>query len=151
MRRKDKEIIELSEIESIINRSLVCRLAMSDENGPYMVPLCFGYHDNSLYFHCANTGKKIDMIQKNKRVCFEFDIDCEIIKTDKPCKWTMKYKSVIGFGNASLIKDLPSRQKALDIIIGHYGGKSFAYSESKIKNITVIKVSIESMTGKSSG
>lgn len=150
MRRKDKEIIQFTEIESIISRCQVCRLAMSDENGPYMVPLCFGYHNNKLYFHCARQGKKIDILKKNSRVCFEFDIDYKIIKTDKACKWGMEYKSVIGFGKASFIKDLPSKQKAMDIIMGHYGGKSDVFSESELKRIRVIKVAIDSMTGKSS-
>ena len=60
----------------------------------------------------------------------------------------MKYKSVIGFGHASFIKDLPSKQKALDIITAHYGGTSFVFSESELKNTTVIMVTIGSMTGK---
>ena len=42
MRRKDKEITNRAEMESIIRRSMVCRLALADENLPYLVPLCFG-------------------------------------------------------------------------------------------------------------
>lgn len=148
MRRKDKEITDNAEIESIICRSMVCRLAMADKNRPYIVPLCFGYKDNTLYFHSSGQGKKLDMLKKNNLVCFEFDIDYEPIKSDKVCEWGMKYKSVIGFGKASFIEDFESKRRALDIIIQHYSGESFDYPEAKIKNTVIIKVKIEHMTGK---
>ena len=95
MRRSEKEITDKLAIEKIINASLVCRLALSDGNQPYIVPLCFGYQDRTLYFHSALEGKKIDILKKNKRTCFEFDVNSEIIKAEKACKWGMKYQSVI--------------------------------------------------------
>ena len=150
MRRKDKEITDKSEIESIIRRSMVCRLAMADKNRPYIVPLCFGYKSNTLYFHSAGQGKKLDMLKKNNSVCFEFDIDYELIKSDKACEWGMKYKSVIGFGKASFIEDVESKRRALDIIIQQYSDQSFVYPEIKIKHTVIIQIKIEHMTGKCS-
>jgi len=151
MRRKDKEIPDKTEIESIILRSSVCRLALADQNQPYIVPLSFGYEDNKLYFHSAPSGKKLDIIKKNNRVCFEFDIDCEVITSDKACKWGMKYKSVIGFGTASFIENFDSKCRALDIIMRQYSDRSFEYPENKVKNTVVIQVEIAHMTGKQSG
>jgi nitroimidazol reductase NimA-like FMN-containing flavoprotein (pyridoxamine 5'-phosphate oxidase superfamily) len=148
MRRADKEITSKAAIEGIISRSLVCRLALADENQPYIVPLCFGYKDNSLYFHSAVQGKKIDIIKKNNRVCFEFDIDSEVIKADKACEWGLQYKSVVGFGQASFLEDSESKRRALDIIMKQYSGESSAYPEAKLKHTVIIKVDIQHMTGK---
>ncbi len=148
MRRADREITGKATIEGIIRRSRVCRLALADENRPYIVPLCFGYKDNSLYFHSAVQGKKIDIIKKNNRVCFEFDIDSEVIKADKACEWGMQYKSVVGFGQASFLEDSESKRQALDIIMQQYSGESSAYLEAKLKHTVIIKVDIEHMTGK---
>ncbi len=53
MRWKDREISDESGIEAIINKAVVCRLGIVNGNTPYVVPLCFGYHDNKLYFHSA--------------------------------------------------------------------------------------------------
>jgi nitroimidazol reductase NimA-like FMN-containing flavoprotein (pyridoxamine 5'-phosphate oxidase superfamily) len=151
MRRKEKEITDRAIIESIILRSSVCRLAFSEGDRPYIIPLCFGYKDNTLYFHCAREGKKLNILKKNNNVCFEFDIDHEIVEAEDACKWGMKFRSVIGFGKASFIDDLKSRRRALDIIMQHYSGRSFAYAEVAVRNIAVIRVRIESMTGKKSG
>ena len=151
MIRKDRLIKDPQEVEALIQRALVCRLAMADENGPYVVPLCFGYHRGSLYFHTGLKGKKLDILEKNNKVCFEFDLDHEIKQSVNACEWSMKYKSVIGFGKATIIRDHPVKQKTLDIIMQHYSDKSFKYPEEKIRNIFIIKVDIESITGKQSG
>ncbi|QTA89762.1 pyridoxamine 5'-phosphate oxidase family protein [Desulfonema magnum] len=148
MRRKDKEITNRAEIESVIERSEVCRLGLADDGYPYVVPLCFGYKDNSLYFHSAQKGRKTDILRKNNKVCFEFDIDHEIKSDENACKWGMKYKSVIGFGEASFPDDPESKRKALDIIMRHYSDRSFDYSETKLKNTLIIKVDIQQVTGK---
>ena len=64
MRRKEREISDRNEIEAVILQADVCRLAMVDEASPYIVPLNFGFADNSLYFHSAHKGRKVDILKK---------------------------------------------------------------------------------------
>jgi nitroimidazol reductase NimA-like FMN-containing flavoprotein (pyridoxamine 5'-phosphate oxidase superfamily) len=64
MRRHEREITDKKEIEAIIRKALVCRLAMVDGDKPYVVPLCFGYADHTLFFHSAGEGKKLEIIKK---------------------------------------------------------------------------------------
>lgn len=152
MRKKDKEIKDKKLIEFIMKRATVCRIGLSENNVPYIVPLSFGYKDNCLYFHSAKEGKKIDMIRRNNNACFEIDIDSEVVKGENACGWTMKYYSIIGFGRAFLIEDFEEKRKVLDIVMEHYAGKSsLEYSEQAVNNAAIIKVEIESMTGKKSG
>ena len=150
MRKKEKEINEKAAIEAIIKKSLVCRLALSDNNSPYIVPLCFGYKDRVLYFHSSQKGKKIDIIKRNPKVCFEFDTDTEIVKAEDACHWSMRYRSIIGFGRAVLLEDTEEKRKALKIIMGQYSDRIFQFDDAILKKMGVIKVEIESMTGKQS-
>ncbi len=150
MRKKEKEIMEKSEIEAVIQKSIVCRLGLSDNNVPYIVPLCFGYKDNTIYVHGSLKGRKTDIIQKNQNVCFEFDIDTQIVEDENACKWAMKYKSVIGFGKALFLKEPDKKQKALKIIMNQYSNKLFKFPEKSINSTMVIKIEIERMTGKQS-
>jgi nitroimidazol reductase NimA-like FMN-containing flavoprotein (pyridoxamine 5'-phosphate oxidase superfamily) len=151
MRRKDRAIGELAEIELILRRSLVCRLGLAEENRPYIVPLSFGFKNNILYFHSAPEGKKIEILRKNAKVCFEFDLDHEVVADEEGCKWGMKYRSVIGFGKAYILEDIQEKKEGLDAIMEHYSGTTYEYPEAAINNTVVIKVEIESMTGKESG
>ncbi|MCF8080667.1 MAG: pyridoxamine 5'-phosphate oxidase family protein [Desulfobacterales bacterium] len=150
MRRKDKQIDDPAVIESIIRRSLVCRLAMTDGLHPYVVPISFGYRGRCLYFHSAGEGKKIELLRENPRVCFEFDCDLNLKKSDRPCRWGMKFKSVVGFGTARFIEDPAQKREALSVIMAHYAGERFELPDEEIRRTTVFCVKIEQMTGKQS-
>jgi uncharacterized protein len=151
MRKKEKEITDPAAIESIIQRSMVCRLAMAEDNRPYVVPLCFGYRGRTLYFHCAREGKKTDILRKNNQVCVEFDIDQELVTTEEACKFDMKYRSVIAFGKAYLVEKPEERRTGLEAIMQHYAGKPFSYPDETVGKTMVIRVEVESLTGKKAG
>lgn len=148
MRRKDKEMTDPDAIVSVIRRSTVCRLGMSDNDQPYVVPMSFGYKDAAVYFHCAPEGRKMDILRKNPRVCIEFDVDCRLKTGDSACKWGFFFQSAIAFGVAAFIEDLTEKQAALDIIMRQYSSEAFTYPESALEKIVVIKVSITELTGK---
>jgi uncharacterized protein len=150
MRRKDKEILDQAEILAVIAKSTVCRLALCDKDQPYIIPMCFGLDGQCLYFHCAREGRKLDMINSNPNVCFEFDIDTEIVP-GTGCDIGMRYRSVIGFGKASIVESDEERMRALDVIISHYDGKAAYYPSAVVAKTAIFRVDIESMTGKKSG
>ncbi len=151
MRRKDKEIKDKAEMEVIIKKAKVCRIAMCDGNIPYVVPVNFGYNDNSFYFHSATEGKKIEILKRNNNVCVEIDLEHEIIIEKMPCVSGTKYKSIIGFGKASLIENFEEKKNAMNIILNHCSeGKTFEFQEKHLKRVVLFKILIEQMTGKNS-
>ncbi len=154
MRRSDKEIKDKKCIEKILKKATVCRIALCDENKPYIVPMNFGFNDNCIYLHSARKGRKIDLIMENNNICFEAEIKTEILRSDNVCNWGMKYYSVIGFGKAQFIENEAEKINALDIIMQKYNPnshKSFEYSKSALDKTVLIKVEIENLTGKKSG
>ncbi len=151
IRRHDKQMTEKRQIEHVIQNCLVCRLALSNENMPYIVPMCFGYRENTLYFHSFPKGYKIDILKINSNVCFEFDMDVALKTAEKPCNFGMTFKSVIGFGRAEFIADPKEKAEALNIIMDRYSPGNWSYSEKRIKATAVFKVRIEKITGKQAG
>jgi hypothetical protein len=150
MRRKDREITDRSVIDDIIRRSRVCRLALCDGGLPYLVPLCFGYDGSHLYFHAASQGKKTDILASSRRVCFEFDILHEIVTSDQPCGWGMRYESVVGFGAAEILNDPDAKAQALGWIMMQYGGPHGPFPRGSLEETQVIRVEIHEITGKAS-
>ncbi len=151
MRRKDKQISDLSEIEGIIRKATVCFLALCDDAEPYVVPLNFGYADGRLYFHSARQGRKLDVIRRNDRVAFALASETAVVGADSPCGWTARYRSVAGRGRAAVVEDPLEIEAALDLIMAHYGGSRGGYDPPHLARICVIRVDIEEMTGKRSG
>ncbi len=148
MRRSEREIKDRAVIDAIIRHCLVCRLGLSDAVEPYIVPLCFGYDGEALYFHSASDGRKIDILRKNSRVCFEFDIPEGMREAEQGCRWGIKYRSVIGFGTAEIVDDQEDKKKALGIIMAQYSDKEYIFPEDVVTKTTVIKVVIARVTGK---
>lgn len=151
MRREEKEITDIAEIEKVIKKAICCRIGLVDEDEPYVVPVCFGYERNAIYFHGALEGRKAELIKKNSKVCFEIDTDVAVVKSEKPCGWTMKYKSVIGMGRASILENDEEKSHALKLIMQQYSEGEFSFSNSALDSVLVVKVNIESITGKQSG
>ena len=151
MRRKDKEVMDPQKSEAIIERALVLRVALLDELYPYLVPVNFVYRKGRFYFHSAPEGKKLDLIKRNNRICFETEADVAVMKGDVPCKWSTRYASVIGFGRAHLIQDAEEKRKGLEIIFRHYAASPFEVPNSSLAQIAVIEIEVESMTAKVSG
>jgi uncharacterized protein len=152
MRRSDKEIKNSQEIANIMEKALVCRIALVDDDYPYIVPVNFVMRDNHLYFHSAAEGKKIAMLKKNNRVSFEADDRVEIVRGDSPCFWGTKYLSVIGFGRAFLIDEIEEKKKALNCLMEKYSGKKdFSYQEEALKKVIIVDVQVDNITGKKSG
>jgi len=152
MRRSDKEITDSKEIAVIMEKAAVCRIALVDNGSPYIVPVNFVVRDNHLYFHSSRDGRKIDLLRKNNRVCFEIDINTKIVKGDAPCSCGTRYLSVIGFGRAFFLEKATEKKKALNYLMEKYAGKgSFTYKSEVLEKVAVISVRIEKITGKKSG
>ena len=62
----------------------------------------------------------------------------------------MQYQSVIGFGKAVLLEDMAEKQKAVGIIVRQYSDKTLQLPDTTLRKTVVIKVPIDSMTGKRS-
>jgi len=152
MRRKEKEITDHTEITDILMSNTICRIALSDDTAPYIVPMNYGYRDNSLYLHSSRQGKKIDIIRKNNRVCFEITDSVEIAESDRACKFGTRYRSVIGFGEIFHIEGQKDKSAALQIIMEqHTGTREWNFDAGMVEKIAVLEIRISSITGKKSG
>jgi nitroimidazol reductase NimA-like FMN-containing flavoprotein (pyridoxamine 5'-phosphate oxidase superfamily) len=143
-----RKITDIEEIEGIINKAIVCHIGLVDGDEPYVVPVCFGYERNALYFHSALKGRKVELIKKNNKVCFEMETDVEIKRAEEACDWGIKYMSVIGVGRAYILEKEDEKSYALDLITKRYAGEALSFPKSELGKTLVMRVDIESVTGK---
>ena len=79
------------------------------------------------------------------------EMNVELVKADMPCNNSVKYQSVIGFGKASILESAQEKTEALNLLMNKYMGKAPpAYPEKALNSVCVIKIDIDSMTGKQS-
>lgn len=151
MRKTNQEIKDKSVLDEILTNSKICRLGMIDNGLPYVLPFNFGYHENCIYIHSAPEGKKIDILKKNPLVCFEVEQQADIVEDEIACKWSTLYQSVVGYGNVQLVTEFEEKKHGLEIIMTQHGYKGKMEFETKeVEFIVILKLQIESMTGKQS-
>jgi nitroimidazol reductase NimA-like FMN-containing flavoprotein (pyridoxamine 5'-phosphate oxidase superfamily) len=151
MRRKEREITDRAEIDTILQSAKVMHLALADNNIPFVVPVFFAYDGTALYFHSSPAGTKIDIMKRNNTVCFEISIDHGVIESDKACDFEARHRTVIGLGKAVFVTDAAEKKKALDSIVAQFSTKKFNYPETTLSGTAVIRIDISSIKGKKHG
>lgn len=153
MRRKDREIEDREVLRSILEKADACHLAFALGDEPYIVTMNFGWEWQGeypvLYFHCAREGRKLEMMRRNPRVCFELDVGHELVTGSAPCDWGMKYSSVVGYGILSEIPDDAGRLAGLDRVMRHYGWSGgIDYRAGTLGSTTVLSLKTDELSGK---
>jgi nitroimidazol reductase NimA-like FMN-containing flavoprotein (pyridoxamine 5'-phosphate oxidase superfamily) len=147
MRRSDRAISS-AEALTILQRADYGVLSTVGEDGlPYGVPLSFVLIDQALYFHSALEGHKLDNLTTQPNVSF-----CVVGNTHiLPARFTTAFESVIVQAKASEVFG-SEKQAALEALIDKYSAEfkseGLAYIETAQLKTRVIRLAIESMTGK---
>jgi hypothetical protein len=128
------------------------RLATCNQAGePYITPLNYLFHEGKLYFHSKQTGRKLDNIAENKRVCFEVsEVEKVTVSTDRPCACSTRYTSVLVFGTARMLIGDAEKAALLNLLVGKFAaGKAFEPVEEKhAAGCAVVEIAIEEISGK---
>lgn len=62
-----------NEIEELIEKQMLCRIAFKGLDYPYIAPFQYVYMNGTLFFHFTNYGKKMKLIGKDDHVCVEIE------------------------------------------------------------------------------
>ena len=144
---KRKDIKDLNIIKDTISNCEVVRLAMCEDNTPYMVPLNYGYEfdENNnlvLYCHFANIGKKVDILLKNPNVFIEIDNQHNIIKDKNSYDCEYEYLSIMSNGKVEFIHNIYDKVHGLNKIMDH----SASNLKNKFKNEVLNKIFLLKIT-----
>lgn len=138
MRRK-QQALSHEECREILKKNTSGVLSLINEDGyPYGVPLSYSYFGDTIIFHSAPEGEKIDAINQD-----------EVHKEE----YTTYYKSVICFGRIKIIEDPIAKEEAIvNLCEKFWPEDSFEHRESIIKPVihrmAMLEFDIEHMSGK---
>ena len=150
MKRSDRQVTDQKEIDGIISRCQVCRVGMFDGEESYIVPMNFGYQRKVVFLHGARVGRRVDTLSDFPKVCVEFDHELDMVTDEETaCRWSQKYESVIGWGEAELLCNPEEKRAAFNIIMGQYAEKKeWDYPDTLIERTQIIKIPLDRMTAK---
>lgn len=147
MRRKDRRITNAEALSILEKGEYGVLSTASAKNEPYGVPLNYCVIDDSIYFHCALEGRKLDHIAANPRVSF-----CVVGKTRiLPDQFGTQYECCIVEGSAAEAAGA-EKQRALEGLLYKYSEAYFPeglkYIERLKDQTRVFKIAMKSVSGK---
>lgn len=146
-----KGITDKNIVEEILRKGEVLRLAMCADGVPYVVPLNYGYAEGTVYVHTDTKGKKIDILKKNPRVCFEVTAFSEQVwpESTPAHKCGTRYRCVVGDAQAVFVEQTQDKLHGLGVIMRQYASDWAGELDEKVVKVTcVIRLDILSMTGR---
>ncbi len=148
MRRSDRAIEKEGALHILTKGEYGVLSTVAPDNQPYGVPVNYCVVDDSIYFHCATEGHKIDNFAHNPKVSFCVIGDTCVL----PSEFGTEYESTIVFGMLGEAFD-DEKQKALDGLLRKYSNNYFKeglkYIDALKEKTRVFRISIETITGKS--
>ena len=170
MRRKDREVNKEFGLKVIDNSIYGVISTVDDDNQPYGIPLSIARDGNTLYFHSAMSGRKVNMFNKNPNVSVVFVGETkvpEIYSNDELDKilkdetkagilsskvFTTEFESAIAVGKVRLVEDEEERVRGLRLICEKYTPTKMAYFpmavKAGLKVANVYSIEIEEITAK---
>ncbi|MCM1269918.1 MAG: pyridoxamine 5'-phosphate oxidase family protein [Faecalibacterium sp.] len=128
MRKSNREVKDFEKIVSFLDSCDTVRIALFDDDYPYIVPISFGYEVIGgkivIYFHGAKVGKKQQLIAKNNKVCVEADTMNGYVNLEHGGV-TTDFQSIIGFGEVACCEG-EEKIKGLDLLMKHCGYDGFS-------------------------
>ncbi|MFX1389761.1 MAG: pyridoxamine 5'-phosphate oxidase family protein [Promethearchaeota archaeon] len=151
MRRIEKEISNKKDIVEILKSSKFAVISMCKMNEPYIVTLSYGYDEfkNTLYFHCAKEGQKIDFLNSNPLICGTviedngYEDGCGQI-----------YRSVVFRGKAVIVEELEEKKYGFNILLNQLENdpnttkEKFLKKDETYENSGMLRIDITEISGK---
>ncbi len=152
MTRREHQVTDIKEIQSILDECKVLHLGLVDGDEPYVVAMNYGYilEDEKLtiYLHAATKGYKLDVMAKNPKVFFEMDCNIIPFEGEKACQYGIAYKSIMGKGFAEMVEDVEEKKKAMSALMKTQTGKDFTFDDRMVSIVAVIKIQVSEYTAK---
>jgi hypothetical protein len=155
LRRVDREITDPAEVAAVLRNGTFTTIAMCQDGEPYLVTLSYGFDEErgALYFHMSTTGRKLDALAADPRVCATVINDRGYQHGE--CKHL--YDSVVLTGRMSLVTDPDEARHGMQVLIGHLEDDPEDVWERKAldreetwRRLGVARLDIEEITGKAS-
>ena len=122
MRRAEFDVKDKNSINEILQACEYGTLSLISEGKPYVVALNFVFFENSIFFHGAKEGKKIEAIKSNPNASFLVVKPYSFIPsyfsdTMAACPATQFFASVLFEGTISFIEDGNIKAKVLNALM----------------------------------
>lgn len=120
MRMFNRICEDQQKIHTLLSEMQTGYLGLSSGDMPYIVPLNYVWQDGNIYFHGANEGRKVDIIQKNANATFVVCDSYGTMVNPVPAETDTAYLSVMLFGKIEMVTNLSEATSIMQQLLDKY-------------------------------
>ncbi len=139
-------------IYSILDEALICHVAFTQGNEPFVIPSLYARLDDSILLHGAKASRLMKYIQEGGQVSIAVSLIDGLVVARSVFHHSVNYRSVVLFGKGTLVKAEAEKMHALQVITEHILPGRWAEARKptpkELNATTVVSIPIESASAK---
>lgn len=157
MRLAKRQVTGDKALRGILERCQTVRLGCADADGPFVVPVSYGFEWRgtadpvplTLYLHSTPEGRKARCLAAGPRVAVELDEELGVTSGPYACSYSFCYRSLMGVGTAHQVEDLAEKVRGLALVMDHMApGAPHDFKEAALARVAVFRIDVDELTGK---
>lgn len=139
-------------VYGILDQAFICHVGFTTEKGPVVIPTSYGRKDDKLYIHGSAASRMLRTLSEGVPVCVTVTLVDGIVLARSAFHHSINYRSVVVFGNATVVAEREAKLDALrviseQIIPGRWNDVR-GPNEQELKATTVLELPIEEASAK---
>lgn len=143
-------------IKEFLHRGIIAHIGHASADQPFVTPTNYWYDEQNhrIIFHSNIAGRTRSNLETNPKVCLEVSEFGRMLPANTALEFGIQYRSVMLFGNVSIIDDEAEKTECLYGLLKKYfpqmtPGKEYRpITVQELIRTTVYTIQIESWTGK---
>ena len=104
---------------AILDEGMVAHVGFDTDDGPTVIPMTYARMDNEIVLHGAVASRWLSSFEKGKPVSICVTLLDGLVLAQSAFSHSMNYRSVVCFGNATVVTDDETKQRAFRAFLEH--------------------------------
>jgi uncharacterized protein len=106
-------------IYDILDEGLICQVGFVVDGQPFVIPTAYGRVGDRLYIHGSPASRMLRTLKEGVNVCLTVTLLDGLVLARSAFHHSMNYRSVVVFGQATLVEDVDEKLEALKAFTEH--------------------------------
>jgi uncharacterized protein len=106
-------------IYDILDEGLICQVGFVVDEQPFVIPTAYGRVGDRLYIHGSPASRMLRTLKEGVNVCLTVTLLDGLVLARSAFHHSMNYRSVVVFGQATLVEDAEEKLEALKAFTEH--------------------------------
>ena len=139
-------------VHKILDEGFICHVGFVVDGAPVVIPTGYGRVDDKLYIHGSQASRMLRTLKAGVAACVTVTLVDGLVLARSAFHHSINYRSVVIFGNATLVEDPEEKSAALlafseHVIRGRWN-EVREPTEQELKATTVLRIPLEEVSAK---